>query len=364
MTASRVLVVAEQLRRNPPGGIGTYIRGLLQGLDALEPGNRPAVELLASRPRGGDSPDLMAGLGYPVHNSMLPGPVLTRAWDRGLVRAPRGFGLIHATSVASLETGSVPLVATVHDLLWRRLPTAYPHRGREWHEAALARLLHRADRFIVPAEEVASDLQNAGAPAEAVTVIPMGSDHLPPPDAAAGAALLERLGVTGPYLLSVGTLEPRKNLVRLIEAYQRIRSELPEPWPLLLVGPSGWGKQVAPAAGVVLTGLISAGELSALYGQARLLAYVPLVEGFGLPPVEAMGFGAPVVASPLPGTGGAAFEVDPHDVESIAAGILRVATDEAERSRLIAAGRAHSRDLAWSSIARRHIAVWNEASDG
>jgi alpha-1,3-rhamnosyl/mannosyltransferase len=190
----------------------------------------------------------------------------------------------------------------------------------------------------------------------------MGSDHLPPPDLEAAARLLGSLGVTGPFLLSVGTLEPRKNLARLIQAYGRIRGALPEPWPLVLVGPSGWGEQVRPRPGVVLAGLVSPSELSALYGMARLLAYVPLIEGYGLPPVEAMTFGAPVVATRrLPSTVGAAYEVDPYDVESIAEGLQVVATDEAERSRLQALGLDRATRLTWSAMARRHVAVWQEA---
>jgi len=364
----RVLMVVEQLRRAAPGGIGTYARGLLQGLRSLDDGHRPDVELLASRHRGhrgdrGDRGDPLDGFGLPVHGSRLPGPVLTRAWDRGLLRAPGGFDVVHAVSMATMETGATPLVSTVHDLLWRRLPEAYPARGRAWHEAALQRSLRRATRWIVPADPVAADLHDAGAPAAAITVIPMGGDHLPPPDLEAGAALLERLGVAGsPFLLSVGTLEPRKNLVRLIDAYGRIRDSLPEPWPLVMVGPVGWGERLAPAPGVVLTGMVTPEELAALYAMARLLAYVPLIEGFGLPPVEAMVLGTPVVASPLPSTGDAAFEVDPHDTEAIAAGLLTVATDDAVRRRLQAAGQARVADFSWTSIAARHRAVWEEAA--
>src|SRR5664280_677352 len=111
-------------------------------------------------------------------------------------------------SPAPLEPGRAALVVTVHDLLWRRVPSAYPTRGRLWHEAALRRALARAHGFIVPADVVAEDLCHAGARRDAITVIPMGSDHLPPPDRAAAAALLARLGIDGPFLLSVGTLEP------------------------------------------------------------------------------------------------------------------------------------------------------------
>ena len=116
-----------------------------------------------------------------------------------------------------------------------------------------------------------------------------------------------------------------------------------------------------PETGVVLTGLVSPSELSALYARARLLAYVPLVEGFGLPPVEGMAFGTPVVASPLPSTAGAAFEVDPLDIGSIAAGLLTVATDEGERTRLRRLGQERSAVLRWSAIARQHIEVWEQA---
>ena len=255
------------------------------------------------------------------------------------------------------------MVVTVHDLLWRRVPDAYPARGRAWHEAALRRALRRADRFVVPADVVADDLEGAGAPRQAITVIPMGSDHLPPPDFGAGAALLSRLGIDGPFLLSVGTLEPRKNQARLIEAYSRIRGSLPEPWPLVLVGPTGWGRQVAPAPGVILAGLVSPPELSALYAMSRLLAYVPIIEGFGLPPVEAMAFGTPVVASPLPSTAGRPSRSIPADTDSIAEGLLRVATDEDERERLRSLGLERAAELSWTAIARRHITVWDEARE-
>jgi alpha-1,3-rhamnosyl/mannosyltransferase len=363
MTRTRLLMVVEQLRRAAPGGIGTYARGLLQGLGELDADAVPDVELLASRAgrRGPGHEDPLAGFPYPVHNSVLPGPLLTRAWDRGLLRAPRGFDVIQAVSLATLEPGEAALVSTVHDLLWRRLPEAYPPRGKAWHEAALHRALRRADRFIVTSDPVATDLQRAGADPATITVIPMGCDHLPPPDLEAGAALLARIGVHGPFLLSVGTLEPRKNLHRLTESYGRIRASLPEPWPLVLVGPGGWGEQIRPGPGVILAGLVTPGELSALYSMARLLAYVPLIEGFGLPPVEAMVFGTPVVASPLPSTEGAAFEVDPRDAGSIAAGLLTVATDDAERGRLQVAGRRRAAELTWSTIARRHVEVWDDA---
>jgi len=364
MSGRSVLLLVEQLRRSAAGGIGTYVLGLLQGLDELaeaDADDAPELTLTASRaPRGPADP--LAGLGHPLRISALPGPFLTRAWDHGLVRAPSGVDVVHAVSVATLEPGPAPLVVTVHDLLWRRVPDAYPRRGRRWHEAALARALKRADHFVVPADVVAVDLVEAGASPDTITVIPMGSDHMPPPDIAGARSHLASLGVHGPFLLSVGTLEPRKNLKRLIDAYESVRDELPEPWPLVMVGPSGWGEQVMAGPGVVLAGTVSAAELAGLYASARLLAYVPFIEGFGLPPVEAMSVGTPVVASPLPSTGGAAREVDPHDTASIASGLLDVATDEAVRSELIRLGSARAAELSWSSIALRHRDVWDRVA--
>ncbi|HUY22217.1 MAG TPA: glycosyltransferase family 1 protein [Acidimicrobiales bacterium] len=353
-----VLLVVEQLRRAVPGGIGTYARGLLQGLATLAGGDGalPPVTLLASRPPA--TPDPLAAFGLPVMASALPGPLLTRAWDRGLLRTPGRFAVVHALSLAVPPTGKSAEVVTVHDLAWRAVPDAYPRRGRRWHDKALGRALRRASHFVVPSAAVAGDLVSAGAPSGAVTVVPHGSDHLPAPDHAAAGALLERLGVGGEFLLSVGTLEPRKNLTRLFDAYADARGALPGPWPLVVVGPTGWGARTPSRDGIVFAGPVGDGTLASLYERARLLAYVPLQEGFGLPPLEAMRAGTPVVASPLPSTGDAALEVDPARVDEIAGAIVRLATDDALRARHAAAGRAHAARLTWSAAAGAHVAVW------
>lgn len=358
-----VLVVAEQLRRGAPGGIGTYALGLLEGLRRLEPGAGPEVTVLASRrSRRAAGPDPLAGPGFPVRSVPLPGPVLTRLWDTGVLGAPRGFDVVHGVSLAGPSGGAAPLVAMVHDLLWRSHPEAYPRRGRAWHEAALQRLLRRASRIVVPSEVVAAELVEAGAAPWTVTVVPHGSDHLPPPDDPATEALLARHDVLGPFLLAVGTLEPRKNLDRLLDAYERARPRLPEPWPLVVVGPAGWGDRLRHVAGVVLAGGVAPGVLAGLYRRARLLAYVPLGEGFGLPPIEAMAAGTPVVASPLPSTGGAALEVDPLDVGGLAEALVAVATEEGLADDLRRRGGAHAARLRWATTAERHVAVWAEAA--
>ena len=358
-----LLVVAEQLRRPVPGGIGTYLRGLLAGLEALGR-DGPGVTLWASRgPRG--RPDPLAQLGPPLVTSQLPAPLLSRAWDRGLARPRRtAVDVVHAASLLTPPPGPRPLSVMVHDLAWRRVPEAFPPRGRRWHEAALGRALERAELLVVPSEATASDLVAAGAPSGRVAVVEHGSDHLAPSDRPAAEALLRGAGVEGHYLLAVSTLEPRKNLPALVSAFQEARPRLPEPWPLVVAGPAGWGPALRPAEGVVLLGPVPPGALTALYSGARALAYVPLWEGFGLPALEAMACGVPVVASPMPSTAGAALQVSPRRVAEISDALVVAAVDEVARGQLVAAGRARAQALTWRGTARRHLELWRELVGG
>lgn len=349
--------MAEQLRRDVPGGIGTYAAGLVSGLVAWG-----GAELTLHASRAPARPDPLAAFGLPVRTSAWPAHGLTRAWDLGLVRAPLGWDVVHSVSLAfpgpprRRAGGRVRIGLTVHDLAWRLVPDAFTPRGRRWHEAALRRALGQADLIICPGAPTGDLLRDAGA--RRVEVIEEGSDHLPAPDHAAAREALARAGVEGPYLLCVGTLEPRKNLARLAEAFARARPRLPEPWPLVVVGPPGWGPSLPPHPGVVVLGRTSEPVLAGLYAGARCLAYVPLLEGFGLPALEAMVYGTPVVASPMPSTGPAAIEVDPTDIESITAGLLEGALDGPARSRAQELGRQRAASLTWAAAARRHLEAW------
>ena len=361
----RVVMVAEQLRRPAAGGIGTYIRGLADGLRSLGDG-APDVVLWASRPPTG-RPDPVAGLGR-VATSPLPGRALVQAWDRGLSRPSGAPDVVHATSLVVPPAGRAPMSVMVHDLAWRRLPDAFPPRGRRWHEAALGRAIDRAALLMAPSTATAEELVTAGADPATVAVVEEGCDHLPPADHDAADAVLARLNSTadcsGGFMLTVSTIEPRKNLARLVEAYTAARDSLPDPLPLVVVGPIGWGPALDPAPGVVTTGAVDSAVLSSLYERARLVAYVPLWEGFGLPAVEAMRAGTPVVATPMPSTAGpdgqppAAYEVDPLDVRSIADGLVTVATDDGVRAVLVEAGSRRAGDLTWKKSAQRHVELW------
>lgn len=335
----RVLIVAEQLRRPVPGGIGTYARGLLAGLHHVD-----GVDATVYLSRGPAPSDL----GWPVLTSRLPGPALTRAWDYGLLDAPRGFDVVHAVSLAA-PPSSAPLSVMVHDVAWRTVPDAYPPRGRRWHEAALARARRRAQLLIVPSRDTAKAVHD-----RRVHVVEEGCDHLPSPDHEAAQVVLDSVGVDGPFVLSLSTLEPRKNLGRLLAAYRQ--SGLA--WPLVVVGPAGWGPDLPPQDNVKLAGFVSEAVKSALLAACRCLVYVPLVEGWGLPATEAMAMGAPVVASPMPSIGEAALVVDPASTDEIAAGIVAAASDEAVRADLVRKGKERAAALTWANAAQAHVDLW------
>jgi glycosyltransferase involved in cell wall biosynthesis len=375
-----VLMVVEQLRRAVPGGSGTYAAGVISGIQKMRQKNiaSPPIALLASKPRGqmdpgtGTSMDPIIGSGLPYISVGLPAPLLTRGWDSGLVRAPSRFRLIHGASMAvprpALQTSTTTrtrtrTIVTVHDIAWRQVPFAYPPRGRKWHEHALIRSIRSGHRFVVSSDKVAGELHDAGAAVGSVSVIEPGGDHLPAPNDRIAKEVLSRLGVDGPFILTVGTLEPRKNLQALIDAYAKVRDTFPRRLPLVVVGPKGWGPEVIPVDGVVFAGMASTEELSSLYSKAEFLAYVPLLEGYGLPPLEAMQAGIPVLASPMPSLGGAALEVNPKDTANIAEGLLELATDQQLRSNLVSAGRRRAEALTWEACASKHVDLWFSVLD-
>jgi glycosyltransferase involved in cell wall biosynthesis len=371
----RVLMVVEQLRRAVPGGIGAYARGLLSGLDQLaHEGEEVDVTLLASRTPGSvlrRRSDPLEQFGRPLALSLLPGPLMTRAWDHGVSLIPAGFDVVHAISLAAPPSprGRSHSVVTVHDVAWRRHPEATTARGRRWHESALRRATASGSELVVTSKFVEADLIGDGVERERITIVRGGSDHLVPEDRAGTDALLSRLGVRGEFLLTVSTREPRKNVDRLLRAYGQVRGTLPEPWPLVFVGPAGWGPEpTIPRGdeGVLFAGAVPDAILTGLYRRARAFAYVPLTEGYGLPPLEAMQFGTPTVAAnevpsvhdlDQPGPPPVRI-VDPVDVDDIAAGLSEVLTDEAVRANLAARGQAFSRERTWAAAAREHVRLW------
>jgi glycosyltransferase involved in cell wall biosynthesis len=165
---------------------------------------------------------------------------------------------------------------------------------------------------------------------------------------------LARLGITGPFIVAAGSIEPRKNLPRLLQAWRLIADHL-EGWTLVLAGPSGWGPQLPKAPGVVLPGFLGDETLPGLFAAAEIFCYPSLYEGFGLPPLEAMAAGTPVVAANYSCAeevlGDAALIVDPMDAEALAAALRSLAEDSSMRRRLALQGRARASDYSWEKTA-------------
>ncbi len=248
-----------------------------------------------------------------------------------------------------LARPACPLVVTVHDLAVLRHPETFNQWTRQYSRLCVSRVVRAARLVIAVSEHTKRELVEVLAtPEERIRVVPNGVATLFTPEGPAEP---------GDYVLAVGTLEPRKNLERLAEATRRLGVEL------RIAGATGWG-DVRPAGdGVRLLGRVSDDELARLYRGARCLAYPSLEEGFGIPIVEAMASGTPVVTSRGGATeevaGGAAVLVDPLDPASIAAGIEQAA---GRRDELVQAGFARARAFDWAETARRTAEVYREAA--
>jgi glycosyltransferase involved in cell wall biosynthesis len=253
-----------------------------------------------------------------------------------------------------LTRGSPPTVVAVHDLASFRYPETLTRWSRLYERPVLPRIAQAADRIITGSEDTAADLETIlHVPREKIRIVPYGVDPI-----FFRPATTNRL-LPFAYVLFVGTPQPRKNLDRLAAAVDALGGAGRD-LRLVVAGGDGWGRVALPA-NVTVTGRVTDEDLLSFYQHAECLALVSLHEGFGLPAVEAMAAGTPVVVSnagALPEVaGGAAVIVDPLDKSSIGDGIARAM---ANRSNLIAAGRARAAQFTWERAAELHMGVYRE----
>jgi glycosyltransferase involved in cell wall biosynthesis len=263
-----------------------------------------------------------------------------RARRADVLHCPTYRGPVHART---------PFVVTVHDVAVFRHPEAFPRWTREYSRRVVPRVLRAATRVLAVSEFTASELQDVlGIPRDKIAVTPNAVDDVFAP---------EGPRADGEYALAVGTLEPRKNLARAIAATAQLGVEL------RVVGARGWGGVEAQGKHVRWLGELSDARLAEQYRGAQCLVYPSLYEGFGIPVLEAMASGTPVVTSKGGATeevaGEAAVLVDPLDVESIEAGI-REAIER--RDELRARGLDRAGTFAWDETARLTVRAYEEAA--
>jgi glycosyltransferase involved in cell wall biosynthesis len=293
--------------------------------------------------------------------------VLYDSWARwGRPRVLSGTGpvdLVHVTVPMRVGVGTAPMVATVHDLFPLTRPEDFTTRGAQLMSAGLRWVLGNARALMVPSATVAAECVAHGVDESVLTVVPWGADPADVDDLRV-AEVRRRHGLAGPYVLFVGTIEPRKNLGGLMAAMALL--DRPDT-TLAVVGPMGWGADLddlvsGVASPVARLGHVPDADLPALYAGAEVFCFPSFEEGFGLPVLEAMAAGAPVVTSATTATaevaGSAGLLVDPQDHTAIAAAIAGVLDDPAVASAMRDAGRRRAAEHRWTTSARLTVDVY------
>lgn len=340
----------------PPSGVRAYVRALIDAFRSRDCG----IDLVPLAP--------LSGLTRTTNR------VSRLSWDvHGIGESARAarVDLLHMTRFAAPRSSECPFVVTVHDLIPLRLPEYRASLPSRIQSELARRAVRSARRIIVPSRFVAGEVAGMlGVPTERIDIIPMGVSV---PDPRETPALL-----SGPYLLHTGGFDARKNLPALIRAFAQAAPRLGHDWRLVLVGaPHTGNRTVYPPLApeiersglgdrVILTGRVSEADKQALYQHATIAIAPSSSEGFGLPILEAMARGIPVIASNRTShpevAGDAALLVEPNE-EAIAAAILRLAADSTLRTDLSARGRSRAAEFPWSRTARLTIETYRKALD-
>jgi len=352
-------------------GNETYIINLIRGLAAIDVNTR---YLLYS-----PHPDALA-----VCGPLAPNFAIRRVWPApSLLRIPLGLparaiadrvDLLHVTYIAP-PIMPTAVVATVHDISYVLYPETFSPRDRLILGTLVPQTLRRAEAIITVSESSRRDIARYyGVPEAKIAVVyqpvsgafrRVGHDTV--------AAACARYGIVGPYILAVGNLQPRKNLPRLIHAYAKLRHSGDYTGRLVLVGKSKWREstiyQEVRALGlerdVVFTGYLPEEDIVALYNGADVFVYPSIYEGYGLPPLEAMACGCPVITgdrSSLPEVvGDAGIMVDPTSDDAIAAAIMRITSDDELRRALVARGRTRAARFTGRAAAQATVDVYQRA---
>jgi len=369
----------------PLTGIGNYTLHLLNGLLAhpdigkvhrfAGPRDLPAID---AAPGSSSSTGLLRKLKNSVRG--LPGAYPLRTWlrEQSFKRRFRhcGQAVYHEPNYI-LKSFAGASVATIHDTSYLLYPRFHPRERVAYLERQLPGTIRRAAQLITLSEFMRGELiRHFSVAPQKITAIHLGVDaRYRPYGEAETRATLQRYGLGhGGYLLSVATLEPRKNLVSLLRAYRQLTPALRRRYPLVLAGAPGWHSSPLAAElrqigdSVRLLGYLPARDLPHVYAGAAAFALVSLFEGFGLPALEAMASGAALLSSQrsaLPEVAGeAALYVEPEDIDDIARKLTRLLEDARLRETLSSAGIERARPFRWQDCVDRTVAVYHRAAAG
>lgn len=360
-------------------GIGRYTRGLVRALAEVD---HETAYLLFSA--GREAPERPWPANFRKRELPLSDRHLAILWQRlrlpfpvELLTGP--IDLFHSPDFTLPPVRRARTVLTIHDLSFLRHPECFSKPLLGYLLANVPRAVGRADFLLADSESTRQDLiELLSVPPERVAVVYPGVEaHFAPlADAAPLEAHLARYGIRRPYLLGVGTLQPRKNFVRLIRAYYALRERYRIPHRLVIAGGKGWLFEEIEETihalrleeWVQITGFIPDEDLPALYQGADVFAFPSLYEGFGIPILEALACGTPVVTSntsSMPEAAGkAALFVDPEDVEALAEALWTLLQDAALRNALRACGFEQVKHFSWAASARKVCSIYRHLIEG
>ena len=372
MSAHLIAVDAHSLAR-PRSGVEVYLDNILRHLDAPD----LDLRLLTDLPPTIVPPQRWDLVPVPFSSARVGKNLMAPVWFHwALVRAMERMGaeLLWSPYFFVPLRSKLPTVSTVHDTNPLDIKAkCHPPVWKRYFVSMLAYSARHARHIIVPSQRIADNLLRFfGTPASRVTVIPHGvaDEFSAPLQENVVADLRERLGLTGRFLLFVGSLNDRKNAITLLRAYAALPRELREEHQCLIVGPGGSDKELVEnfirdeglEGRAILAGYVEPGPLAELYKVADLFALPSLCESFGMPIIEAMAAGAPVLTSNVTSipevAGDAALLLPPTDVALWTDALRRVLTEDGLRADLRERGYARARQYSWPEAARRHVEIF------